>query len=60
MGTRLLCVLVEGAGSQLWRRGGMGTGTEYALEPAPTPPRHVSGGNVFVPWADGWPAAQNM
>lgn len=31
----------------------MGTGTEYVLDPLPTPPRHVLGGNVFVPWAEG-------
>jgi hypothetical protein len=38
----------------------MGTGTEYVLDPVPTPPAHVSGGKVFDPWGDGWPAAQNM
>jgi hypothetical protein len=31
----------------------MGNGIEYVLDPAPTPPWHVSGGNVFVPWAEG-------
>ena len=38
----------------------MGIGIEYVLDPVPTPPWHVSGGNVFVPRAEGWPAAQNM
>jgi len=31
----------------------MGNGTEYVLDPTPTPPWQVSGGNVFVPWAEG-------
>jgi hypothetical protein len=31
----------------------MGIGTEYVLDPVPTPPRHVLGGNVFVPRVDG-------
>ncbi len=39
--------------NQLCRSAGIGTGIEYVLDPAPTPPAHVSGGNVFVPWAEG-------
>ena len=39
--------------TQLCRRAGMGIGTEYVLDPVPTPPRQVWGGNVFVPWAEG-------
>jgi hypothetical protein len=31
----------------------MGTGIEYVLDPVPTPPRHVPGGNVFVPRTEG-------
>ena len=31
----------------------MGLGIEYVLDPAPTPARHVSGGNVLVPRAEG-------
>src|SRR5258708_843841 len=32
--------------NQLCRSAGMGIGVEYVLDPVPTPPRHVWGGNV--------------
>jgi hypothetical protein len=31
----------------------MGTGIEYVPDPVPTPPTHVSGGNVLVPRVEG-------
>ena len=39
--------------NQLCRSAGMGNGIEYVLDPVPTPPWQVWGGNVFVPWAEG-------
>src|SRR5205814_1278958 len=45
---------------QLCRSAGIGSGTLYAVAPAPTPPSQVFGGVVVTPRVDGRSAAQNM